>query len=242
MRRRSNFALPYHRHALGNVQRRLFAAVHPRRVLRAAAGGVCRGRRRNPRAGCACRSSFWCSPAWSSECFPALTIGPIPRYRGAFGARDPQMPQYSLSVWHGLTVPLMMSMLALAGRRISLSGAATLSGTWNGWRALPRRVQGPRFFDSILAAVSWRWARALSACSARGACSRNSSARRHGLPPYGHFGRGLHSRALPATPLDPPFHADMDRRQAMRGRCGLAGQISPAGALVLMAAWDWSSA
>ena len=52
-----------------HVQRRLFAALHPRRVLRPAADAICRASRTSRRAGCACRSSCWCSPAWwSASC------------------------------------------------------------------------------------------------------------------------------------------------------------------------------
>ncbi len=46
--------------------------------------------------------------------FPAHTIGPFLE-DAARSVLGPQLPAYSLAVWHGLTVPLVMSVIALAG-------------------------------------------------------------------------------------------------------------------------------
>ena len=46
--------------------------------------------------------------------FPARTIGPVLE-NAAQSVLGPQLPQYSLAVWHGLTVPLIMSVVALGG-------------------------------------------------------------------------------------------------------------------------------
>ena len=45
------------------VQRPLFAALHPPELLRTAARRTCRASRARRRAGCACRSRSWSSPA-----------------------------------------------------------------------------------------------------------------------------------------------------------------------------------
>jgi multicomponent K+:H+ antiporter subunit A len=46
--------------------------------------------------------------------FPAHTIGPFLE-DAAHALLGPALPAYSLAVWHGLTVPLIMSVIALAG-------------------------------------------------------------------------------------------------------------------------------
>ncbi len=46
--------------------------------------------------------------------FPARTIGPF-LDAAAHAVLGPQVPEYSLAVWHGFTLPLIMSVIALAG-------------------------------------------------------------------------------------------------------------------------------
>ena len=91
---------------------------------------------------------------------PAATVGPFL----AFAVRSilgPDVPYYSLAVWHGFNLPLAMSVLALAG------GAAL-------YRALQRRLQGGmegppllrhfegrRMFERAMVFLSWRLARRL---------------------------------------------------------------------------------
>ena len=60
-----NRALPYRRHGLGNVQRRVLAAIHPRRVLRSRPDGLPRVPQEPPRW-MRLPSSSWCWRAWSS--------------------------------------------------------------------------------------------------------------------------------------------------------------------------------
>jgi multicomponent K+:H+ antiporter subunit A len=46
--------------------------------------------------------------------FPARTIGPVLE-TAAQAVLGPALPEYSLAVWHGFTMPLIMSVIALAG-------------------------------------------------------------------------------------------------------------------------------
>ena len=93
---------------------------------------------------------------------PGRTVGPIldVAIGAALGA---ETPEYSLAVWHGFTLPLLMSCVALAGgvvlylllRRYLL---ARIDGV-----PLLRHLDSQRIFEQILVAVSWRWARRLEA-------------------------------------------------------------------------------
>jgi multicomponent K+:H+ antiporter subunit A len=118
------------------------------------------------------------------------------------------MPQYSLSVWHGLTVPLMMSMLALGGGAVLyLLLQRHLARGKDGAPLLPS-VQGRHVFDSILAAVSWRWARAVERVIGTRRLQPQLGlllmfALAAGLWPV--WVRGLHFGALPPTPVDTAF-------------------------------------
>lgn len=46
--------------------------------------------------------------------FPAISIGPY-LYAAVFSVLGEQAPEYSLAVWHGFNLPLLMSLLALVG-------------------------------------------------------------------------------------------------------------------------------
>ena len=93
---------------------------------------------------------------------PAVTIGPIldVGVRALLGA---EAPAYSLAVWHGFTVPLVMSLIALAGGALLY---VLLQGFLRrGVEKIPLfpPVDGRRIFDRVLVALSWRWARGLDA-------------------------------------------------------------------------------
>src|SRR5690606_3889068 len=71
----------------------------------------------------------------------------------------PATPEYSLAVWHGFTLPLLMSSLALAGGvllylllqnylKTGVEGAPLLHG-----------LGGKRIFERTMVALSFRWAR-----------------------------------------------------------------------------------
>ena len=138
---------------------------------------------------------------------PMLTIGPILEI-AVVSVLGPNVPPYSLSVWHGLTTPLMMSLLALAaGAVLYRLLQRHLARGKDGTPLLPA-VQGRNVFDSMLAALSWRWARAFE----HGVGTRRLQAQlgllllfalAAGLWPV--WRRGLHFGALPGTPVDPAF-------------------------------------
>ena len=138
---------------------------------------------------------------------PALTIGPILEIavRSVLG---PQVPPYSLSVWHGLTVPLLMSVLALGGGAVLYRLLQRhLARGRDGAPLLPA-VQGRHVFDSILAAVSWRWARAFERVIGTRRLQPQLGllllfALAAGLWPV--WARGLHFGSLAPTPVDPAF-------------------------------------
>jgi multicomponent K+:H+ antiporter subunit A len=93
--------------------------------------------------------------------FPALTIGPFLAIavHSVLGAAT---PAYSLAIWHGFTLPLLMSVIALAG---GIAFYALLRPYLaRGRERLPLipPIDGRRVFDIVLMAVSWRWARTLS--------------------------------------------------------------------------------
>ncbi len=89
---------------------------------------------------------------------PAATIGPFldVAVRSVLGAAT---PTYSLAVWHGFNLPLVMSFVALGGgallylvlhRHLS----AGIDGT-----PLLRGLDGRRLFDRVMVFLSWRLAR-----------------------------------------------------------------------------------
>ncbi len=90
--------------------------------------------------------------------FPALTIGPY--LRTAAGAvLGPDLPYYSLRIWHGINFPLVMSTIALVG---GVGIYALLSGRIAAGPEGPplvRVLKGQRIFERILVNVSWIWAR-----------------------------------------------------------------------------------
>jgi multicomponent K+:H+ antiporter subunit A len=88
---------------------------------------------------------------------PGLTVGPFLNVAVSSVLGD-ATPQYSLAVWHGFNLPLLMSVVALVagtllyvfiGRYLEASDGAPLFG----------RVDGQRIFERATVAISWRWAR-----------------------------------------------------------------------------------
>ena len=82
--------------------------------------------------------------------FPAYTIGPVLKLavRSVLGE---DVPYYSLGIWHGFNLPLLMSVLALAGgvlayrllgRRINAAEKPWIVGRFNGARAYDRVMKG----------------------------------------------------------------------------------------------------
>jgi multicomponent K+:H+ antiporter subunit A len=90
---------------------------------------------------------------------PALSVGHI-LDAGVVAVLGDRTPYYSLAVWHGFNVPLLMSLLALlAGLAIYWVLRDYLRRCEEG-PPLLRGLKGQRIFERLLVTVSWRWARA----------------------------------------------------------------------------------
>ena len=93
---------------------------------------------------------------------PAATVGPYLAIavRGVLGA---DVPYYSLAVWHGFNLPLLMSVIALAGGVMLYTLLQQrLKGSVEG-PPLIRRIDAQRIFERVMVFVSWRLARRLEA-------------------------------------------------------------------------------
>jgi multicomponent K+:H+ antiporter subunit A len=91
---------------------------------------------------------------------PAATVGPFldTAVRSILGAST---PQYSLAVWHGFNLPLIMSLIALtAGIALYLVLQRHLHKGIEG-APLIRRLEGRRIFERTMVFLSWRLARSL---------------------------------------------------------------------------------
>ena len=137
--------------------------------------------------------------------FPAHTVGPLLGV-AVVSVLGGATPPYSLSPWHGLTVPLLMSAIALVGgfglfvllrRRLDAGDERA---------PLLPPIDGGRLFDALLVIVSWRWARTLARWVGTERLQPQLrwlvlAAIAAPLWPVYHFGLDLHARV--ATPLDP---------------------------------------
>ncbi|ARP65689.1 hypothetical protein EN933_03835 [Mesorhizobium sp. M7A.F.Ca.US.001.01.1.1] len=89
---------------------------------------------------------------------PGLTIGPF-LHTAVTSVLGPATPQYSLAIWHGFTIPLFMSVLALAGGAILYLLLKDYLARCEDGLPYFRRLRGQRVFERVLVAVSWRGAR-----------------------------------------------------------------------------------
>lgn len=93
---------------------------------------------------------------------PGLTVGPY-LHAAVVSVLGDQTPEYSLSVWHGFNLPLLMSSLAFI---IGIAVYMTLRRYLSTSREDPpglRWLKGQRIFDRVMVTVSWRWARWIEA-------------------------------------------------------------------------------
>ncbi|WP_046863066.1 monovalent cation/H+ antiporter subunit A [Microvirga massiliensis] len=91
---------------------------------------------------------------------PGITIGPFldTAVRSVLGALT---PTYSLAIWHGFTLPLLMSVVAMAGGVVLYRSLQNYLQSGIEGPPLVRRLNGQRIFDSVMVTISWRWARSL---------------------------------------------------------------------------------
>jgi len=94
--------------------------------------------------------------------FPAVTIGPLLAV-AVHAVLGSETPEYSLRLWHGFGLPLLMSVVALGGGAVlyyKLRGYLARGTDVTPW--LPP-IDSRRIFDHLLVTVSWRWSRVLEA-------------------------------------------------------------------------------
>ena len=91
---------------------------------------------------------------------PALTIGPF-LHTAVKSVLGEATPVYSLAVWHGWNVPLLMSLIALAGGTGLFLMMKSYLATSTEGPPLFRRLEGQRIFERVLVTLSWKWARSI---------------------------------------------------------------------------------
>jgi multicomponent K+:H+ antiporter subunit A len=87
---------------------------------------------------------------------PAITIGPF-LAAAVQSVLGPETPYYSLSVWHGFNLPLVMSIIALVGGVVIYVPFANRLRFADG-PPLIRGLRGQRVFERILVTATNRWA------------------------------------------------------------------------------------
>lgn len=93
---------------------------------------------------------------------PGLTIGPF-LHTAVVSVLGEATPNYSLSVWHGINLPLIMSVVALGGGlMLYWVMRSYLRSCEDGPPGL-RHIRGQRIFEHIMAAAAWRWPQWLEA-------------------------------------------------------------------------------
>ena len=143
------------RGARQRLRRHLFDALHPRRLLRPASPPTCRASRTSRRSGCALPIEFLVLACLVVGIVPGTDHRALPAHRGRRRCWAPRRPTYSLAVWHGFNLPLLMSVVALVGGALlylalqGLSGSAARTG-----RRCFRRLKGQRIFERVMVALS----------------------------------------------------------------------------------------
>ncbi|MCZ7656449.1 MAG: monovalent cation/H+ antiporter subunit A [Xanthobacteraceae bacterium] len=91
---------------------------------------------------------------------PSATVGPFldSAARSVLGSGT---PEYSLAVWHGFNMPLVMSLIALGVGVILYVGLQPHLLKGAGTTPLLARLEGQRLFERALVFLSWRLARSL---------------------------------------------------------------------------------
>ncbi|KRB59456.1 cation:proton antiporter [Rhizobium sp. Root708] len=89
---------------------------------------------------------------------PALSIGPF-LHTAVVSVLREDTPEYSLAIWHGVNLPLIMSAIALAGGVAIYVLLKDYFARCDDGPPIFRKLKGQRIFERILVEVSWRWAR-----------------------------------------------------------------------------------
>jgi len=89
---------------------------------------------------------------------PALTLGPW-LATAVMAVLGPELPYYSLSVWHGVNTALIMSMVALgAGSLLFFIAAAAIRSGPEG-PPLLHRVRAQKVYEWLMLRLAWKWPR-----------------------------------------------------------------------------------
>jgi multicomponent K+:H+ antiporter subunit A len=89
---------------------------------------------------------------------PGLSIGPF-LHSAVRSVLGDATPEYSLSVWHGFNLPLMMSIAAMIGGVLLHWCLKNYLATSEDGPPVFRHLQGQRIFERVLVTLSWNWAR-----------------------------------------------------------------------------------
>lgn len=89
---------------------------------------------------------------------PGLSIGPF-LHSAVLSVLGKATPEYSLSVWHGINLPLMMSIIAMIGGILLHWMLKNYLANSEDGPPLFRHLQGQRIFERVLVTLSWNWAR-----------------------------------------------------------------------------------
>jgi multicomponent K+:H+ antiporter subunit A len=146
------------RNACRGVQRRLFAALHPYRLLRAAADGLPIKTPHEPPRWMRFPIEFLVIVCLVVGIVPALSIGPF-LHTAVVSVLGPDAPEYSLSIWHGFNLPLAMSAVALVGGAFIYFLLKDYFARCDDGPPSFASLKGQRIFERVIVEVSWRWAR-----------------------------------------------------------------------------------
>ncbi len=91
---------------------------------------------------------------------PGMSIGPY-LYRAVHSVLGVETPEYSLAIWHGFNLPLLMSTVALAGGVLLYRVLSWYLATQANQLPTIRSLFGQRVFEFLYARLTWRWPRAL---------------------------------------------------------------------------------
>lgn len=91
---------------------------------------------------------------------PGIAIGPY-LATAVVAVLGQDTPHYSLSIWHGFNLPLLMSIGALVGGVILYIMLRPYLALGVEGPPLMRRLVGQRIFERILVTISWKWAKSL---------------------------------------------------------------------------------
>jgi len=89
---------------------------------------------------------------------PAFSIGPF-LHTAVTSVLGADTPEYSLSIWHGFNLPLLMSVIALVGGALLYYFLKDYLARCDDGPPLLRKLRGQRIFERVLVEVSWHWAR-----------------------------------------------------------------------------------